>query len=97
MATVIANEGSGAVLDCLATGDPSPVVTWFFNSAQLPNQGSTRIQQTSNNSLVISPVRAADEGGYICRATNAAGTESASVQLQVFGKSHSYQKLFGLW
>jgi hemicentin len=85
--SVTVSDGSPAVLDCLATGNPPPVVTWFFNSAtQLPNQGNTRVQQASNNSLIFSPVRAEDEGRYVCRATNAAGTESATVQLTVHGE-----------
>ena len=83
---MIVSEGLIAVLDCLASGDPTPDVTWFLNSAQLPNTGTPRVQQVSNNSLIIAPVQRSDEGAYICRATNAAGTESATIQLQVNGE-----------
>ena len=85
MANVVAVEGLGAVLDCLATGDPQPQVTWFFNSSPLPNIGTPRIQQGSNDSLLISGVQTSDRGAYICRATNTAGTESTSIQLIVYG------------
>lgn len=85
--SVTASDGSLAVLDCLATGNPPPVVTWFFNLAiQLPTQGDSRVQQAANNSLIFSPVRAEDEGSYTCRATNTAGTESATLQLIVHGE-----------
>lgn len=84
--TVTARDGSPAMLACLATGNPPPVVTWFFDSAQVGNLGDPRVRQTSNNSLVFSPVRAADEGGYICQATNTAGAESATLQLIVHGE-----------
>lgn len=86
MTDVTAIQGSGAVLDCIATGDPQPTVTWSLNSIQLPNQDSTRIQQTSNNSLVISPVQTTDRGEYVCRAVNSAGSDSTLTQLIVYGK-----------
>ena len=89
--TVTASDGAIAVLDCLATGNPPPVVTWSFNSISLPNPGQPRIQQAANNSLVFSPVREADEGSYICQATNIAGTESATMRLTVHGE-HCHEK-----
>ena len=86
--TVTGIEGLSTVLDCIATGDPRPQVTWFFNSSPLPDIGSsppTRIQQSSNDSLLISEVQTTDRGAYICRATNSAGTESETIQLIVYG------------
>ena len=86
---VIANEGSRAVLDCVAMGNPPPTVSWFFNSVPLPSPSIPRIQQASNGSLILSPVEKRDEGGYICRASNVAGMESATFQLRVYGKCSS--------
>ena len=86
---VIANEGSRAVLDCVATGNPPPTVSWFFNSVPLPSPSIPRIQQASNGSLILSPVEGGDEGGYICRARNIAGMESATFQLRVYGNCSS--------
>ena len=84
--TVTAHDGGVAVLDCVATGDPQPVITWFFNSAQLPSQDDLRIQQMPSGSLVVSSIQTSDEGAYVCRASNTAGTESATIQLLVNGK-----------
>lgn len=86
MPTVTVSEGTNAVLDCMASGTPTPSVSWFFNSVPLPNAGNPRVQLApGNNSLLISFVQASDEGGYLCRASNSAGTESATIQLVVHG------------
>ena len=82
---VIANENSQAVLDCVVTGNPPPTVSWFFNSASFPDPSLSRVQQTTNGSLVFSPVRKGDEGSYVCRASNSAGMQSATFQLRVYG------------
>lgn len=87
---VVANEGFPAILDCQVMGEPTPVVTWFFNSAAISPSGSTRIQQTVNNSLLFSQVVKSDEGQYLCQAMNAAGTESATIQLVVHGEPVIY-------
>lgn len=83
--SVTVSEGTTAILDCVATGNPTPVVTWFFNSLLLPSPNDPRIQQATNNSLVLAPARNTDEGSYVCQATNVAGTESATIQLRVNG------------
>lgn len=84
---VAVNEGESVVLDCVSSGTPRPVVSWFYDSVPLPNQDLPHIQQASNDSLVISVVVKEDEGMYICRASNQAGTESATVSLRVYGKN----------
>lgn len=78
-------QGSSTVLECQATGDPLPVVTWFFSSAQIPNQGDPRVRQASNGSLLITPVQTGDRGEYLCLATNSAGNDSITLQLTVYG------------
>ena len=83
---VVVNVGTGAILDCLATGNPMPVVTWFFNSALVLTSESSRVLQAANNSLLVSDVLVSDEGQYLCQARNVAGTESATIQLIVHGE-----------
>ena len=87
--SVIIVVASTAVLDCTASGTPQPTISWSFNSESLPNTAVPRIQQVSNNSLVIAAVEKTDEGAYVCQASNQAGTETATVQLRV----HSELKL----
>ena len=83
---VIVNEGSRAILDCVATGSPIPIVSWFRDSISLPNPAIPRIQQAPNNSLLISGVEKSDEGEYVCQASNAAGVATVTVELTVYGK-----------
>ena len=54
-------------LNCSATGDPQPVISWKRLRAKLP---VGRSQQT-NGALVIRATRKVDTGNYICTATSA--------------------------
>ena len=83
---VIATEGSRAILDCVATGNPTPTVTWRHDSVPLPNPAIPRIQQSANNSLLISGVERSDEGEYLCQASSEAGEATITVELRVYGK-----------
>ena len=53
------------MLNCSATGDPQPVVSWRKRGSKLP---VGRSQQT-NGALVITHLRKEDAGNYICVAT----------------------------
>ena len=86
VAMVTVNEGDTAVLDCNATGNPPPTVSWFHSSLPIPEDEDTRILQIDNGSLVVTSVRGGDEGEYVCQATNVAGSETATVQLVVNGE-----------
>ena len=54
-------------LNCSATGDPQPVISWKKQGGQLPVGRSQQI----NGSLVIRDISRNDRGNYICTATNA--------------------------
>ena len=86
----VANQGSQAILDCVVMGNPPPTISWVFNSVSLPNPAITRIQQSSNGSLIFSPIMKSDEGSYLCRASNSAGMESAIFQLRVYGECKNF-------
>ena len=55
-------------LNCSATGDPQPVISWKRQGSQLPVGRSQQI----NGALVITDVQEEDAGNYICVATSAA-------------------------
>ena len=84
--SVTVNEGDTAILDCNATGNPIPSVSWLQNSLPVPIPGDSRIQQAANNSLILSGVTRDDEGAYVCQAENIAGMETATVDLFVNGE-----------
>ena len=54
-------------LNCSASGDPQPVISWKKQGGQLPVLRS----QQSSNQLVIGNAKLSDTGNYICVATNA--------------------------
>ena len=54
-------------LNCSATGDPQPVISWKRQGSQLPVGRSQQI----DGALVIRDVQKEDAGNYICVATSA--------------------------
>lgn len=86
VAVVTVDEGGRAVLDCNATGNPTPTVSWFQSFLPVPVPGDTRIRQASNDSLIVTNVSADDGGVYVCEASNIAGSETATLELVVNGK-----------
>ncbi|KAL9967661.1 hypothetical protein ACROYT_G025941 [Oculina patagonica] len=59
--------GETLTLNCSATGDPQPVVSWNRQGAALPVGRSHR----TNEALIIRDVREDDAGIYVCVATSA--------------------------
>ena len=64
---VFAVTGDTLTLNCSATGDPRPVISWKRQGAALPVGRSHR----TDDSLVIRDFREEDNGIYICVATSA--------------------------
>ena len=64
---VFAATGDTLTLNCSATGDPRPVISWKRQGAALPVGRSHR----TDDSLVIRDFRVGDAGNYICVATSA--------------------------
>ena len=83
---VTVNEGDTAVLDCTATGNPPPTVSWFHSSVPVLEDGDVRIRQAYNDSLIVGNVSSEDGGEYVCLAVNEAGSEMAHRQLVVNGE-----------
>ncbi|XP_067017542.1 peroxidasin homolog isoform X2 [Acropora muricata] len=58
---------SAVMLNCSATGDPQPIISWRKQGGQLPVGRSQQI----NGALVITNLQQSDAGNYICTATSA--------------------------
>ena len=65
-AKVVARLSGTFKLNCSATGDPQPVISWKKQGGQLPVGRSQQI----NGALVIRDIIKNDQGNYICVATS---------------------------
>ncbi|XP_030622337.1 cell adhesion molecule-related/down-regulated by oncogenes [Chanos chanos] len=72
--------GSSVSFTCAARGNPSPSITWLFNSS--PLTPSSRIQ-ISGSSLRISVVTLQDQGMYQCLFDNGIGSAQSAGRLSV--------------
>ncbi|KAM5247632.1 basement membrane-specific heparan sulfate proteoglycan core protein isoform 2-T2 [Ctenodactylus gundi] len=70
--------GSAAVFPCMASGYPTPDITWSKLDGDLPPDS-----RLENNMLMLPSVRPQDAGTYICTATNRQGKVKAFAHLQV--------------
>ena len=72
---VVVTRGDTLTLNCSATGDPRPVVSWKKHGAQLPAERSLQ----TNGVLVLRDMKISDEGNYICVATSAGVFQAETV------------------
>lgn len=79
--------GESVKFECSFNGIPNPNIHWFY----MPSGGSrVRLTQTDHyvvtaGSLEIKQIVKKDEGMYICRAVNVAGSVESSAYLRVKG------------
>ena len=81
---VVAVPGDTLTLNCSATGDPKPVISWKREGATLPVGRSQQI----NGALVVRDVKMHDSGKYICAATSAGYFDKeTSTNVEVTGET----------
>ena len=75
---VVYDEGDNVTLSCSAEGGPGNTLQWLKNGKDI---GS--IISGSENNLTLTSITIDDGAVYTCEASNAAGTGSASVSLNI--------------
>ena len=73
-------KGSHVTLPCTADGNPTPHVVWIA-----PN-GTVLQNRTTDTNLTLPNVSRHSSGTYQCNATNKLGSDSATVNLDVWCK-----------
>ena len=91
-AKVVAVVGGTLKLNCSATGDPRPVITWKKQGGQLPLGRSQQI----NGDLVIRDISRSDRGNYICMATNAGVFKAETVTYTEVIKGVIYKDIYNI-
>ncbi|GAB1602266.1 basement membrane-specific heparan sulfate proteoglycan core protein-like isoform X6, partial [Argonauta hians] len=76
-------SGGSALFQCRTTaGIPSPTITW----TRVGDASMTRNVEISENGVIrFTQVTSEDQGGYICTASNAVGTVTATATLLIEG------------
>ena len=73
-------EGSSLTLECQASGNPEPTITWKKENSLLPSG----LKFVSGPAVVISAVERRDGGLYVCMGDNGVGSQSrANISLTV--------------
>ncbi|MED6268612.1 hypothetical protein CHARACLAT_024207, partial [Characodon lateralis] len=82
--SIMVTKGQRLVLECVASGIPTPHVTWAKDGLELRSHNNTRFLLSN---LLIDAVSEGDSGTYVCRADNGRGSDRAATVLydvQVF-------------
>ncbi|XP_029384876.1 brother of CDO [Echeneis naucrates] len=82
--SIMVTKGQRLVLECVASGIPTPQVTWAKDGQDLRYHNNTRFLLSN---LLIDAVSEGDSGTYICRADNGINSASSATVLydvQVF-------------
>ena len=81
-------EGSEIHLNCIATGNPKPTITWQRVLGKMPS--SNKIMP--NGTFYLNRVRKEHSGMYQCKAMNAVGTSTAIAIILVQGNVMIYER-----
>lgn len=82
--SIMVTKGQRLVLECVASGIPTPQVTWAKDGRDLRFHNNTRFLLSN---LLIDAVSEGDSGTYVCRADNgisSAGLATVLYDVQVF-------------
>lgn len=87
--------GKPAVLQCSLTGSSPMEVVWHKDNIAISSGGNYVMKCEKNKySLLIKSLELADQGAYLCKASNSVGTATFTTELKVINKP-SFVKTVG--
>ncbi|KAL1775484.1 hemicentin-1 isoform X4 [Sigmodon hispidus] len=89
----VVDAGGRVILDCQATGEPQPTITWSRQG--YPIRWDSRLTMLSNSSLYIAAAHKEDTSEYECVARNLMG--SVLVRVPVIVQVHGGFSLWSAW
>ena len=81
---VTALTNTRIIIQCHASGVPTPSVTWSKDGQKITSEGIYTVQD--DGSLLIREAEKSDAVRYTCTADSVAGKDSASSTVQIVGK-----------
>uniref|UniRef100_A0A3Q1F5P8 Ig-like domain-containing protein n=1 Tax=Acanthochromis polyacanthus TaxID=80966 RepID=A0A3Q1F5P8_9TELE len=92
MEPVTVSEGEKLSLKCHVNGSPPLNIQWMKDRRELKSSGNTRITFVGGTaSLEVSPVSKTDAGDYLCKASNATGSDFCKSRVTVQGNDLMWQ------
>lgn len=77
------------IFPCFPTGEPTPNVTWIFNSSSIQESNKYSIgsiqEGTNYGTLTVRNLTYYDRGTYTCRVANINGKSEDAVELRIQG------------
>ena len=70
---VLVSQTHNTTLNCSSSGGPDNMYQWFHEGSILPGE--------TNPTLTLTDVMVSNEGNYICRVSNAAGSENSTTAI----------------
>ena len=92
---ILENEINPVTFHCIATGNPTPNISWYFNTRLLMNASdesdynilTTTVREgVAESLLTISNPQLSNNGRYTCYAENIIGSDNSSRILMINGK-----------
>ena len=85
------NERYPITFSCEATGEPVPIISWYFNVVRINDTNKYNISEFVNGTVVtsvltIQNIQSCNGGAYTCEAKNDIGINIKSAVLTVKGK-----------
>ena len=94
MNNLLENETNSVTFNCQATGEPVPIISWYFNDDMINVSDTSKynitssVNETSVESLLtIANAQSSDIGTYTCYPKNILGTDRSSGTLTINGKN----------